>query len=185
MEKAKTDEVEVAKKEIEEREEKKKTPVFLKSFCNKGLQGITFGVMEGIVMALGLIAGLSVTQDRTIILLGLVVSGLADSLANSAGFHISEETESYHTKSEVYASTIFTFMATFFAFVIIGIPVLIFEPAQLLFISGILAALILIVLGYIVGKIKGSDYRRIILEYLIIAAITTTVCYYLGGLVYS
>ncbi|GAH84653.1 unnamed protein product, partial [marine sediment metagenome] len=52
----------------------------------EGLQGATFGMMEGVIVALGILMGLSATGNRLILLVGIITCGLADALGNAAGF---------------------------------------------------------------------------------------------------
>ena len=72
--------------------------------------------------------GLSATNNRLILLVGIITCGLADALGNAAGFHVSEETEEYHTRREVWKSTILCFLSTMIVFVILASFVFGFKP---------------------------------------------------------
>lgn len=74
-----------------------------------GFQGISFGVMDAVVTVLGVMIGLSVTGNRFVLLIGILTVGVADSFANAAGMHVSEETDIFHTQREVFKSTVYCF----------------------------------------------------------------------------
>ncbi len=148
-----------------------------------GIQGATFGIMEGIIMVLGTIMGLSATGNNLVVLIGILTAGLADSFANSAGFYVSEETETYHTKKEIWKSTILCFLGTLGVVVILSIPILLFSLKNAIIISEILGLLILGILGYFVSTISKQTAGKLILKYIIIGMFVSLVCFGLGELI--
>ena len=67
-----------------------------------GAQGMTFGVMDGVITTLGVLAGLNVLGDRAIVIAGMLIAGFADSFANAAGIHVSQETEGEHSQRDFF-----------------------------------------------------------------------------------
>ena len=150
----------------------------------EGLQGATFGVMEGVIVALGILMGLSATNNRLILLVGIITCGLADALGNAAGFHVSEETEEYHTRREVWKSTILCFLSTIIVFVILAIPVLFLALTQAIIVSGLVGMVMLAFLGYFVNRTRAkNEALKTIIEYVLMGALVSLVCYWLGQLV--
>ena len=74
----------------------------MKKAEKEGIQGGVFGVMEASIMMIGVLLGLSVTGDKFIISLGLLSAGIADAIANTASFYVSEESEMIHTQREIW-----------------------------------------------------------------------------------
>jgi len=150
----------------------------------EGLQGATFGMMEGVIVALGILMGLSATDSRLILLVGIITCGLADALGNAAGFHVSEETEEYHTRREVWKSTILCFLSTIIVFFILAIPVLFLPLTQAIIVSGLVGMVILAFLGYFVNRIRRkNEALKTIIEYVLMGASVSFVCYWVGQLV--
>ena len=149
----------------------------------EGYQGATFGVMEGIIMALGLIMGLSSMDSRAAIIAGIFAAAFADAFANAAGIHVSQETESHHTRREVWKSTVFCFFTTITVILMLSVPVFFMPISQAILVSGLIGVLILTFLGYYVGGIRKKNRISIILEYVLIGIIVSIICYYLGSIV--
>ncbi|MCD6445305.1 hypothetical protein J7L49_00770 [Candidatus Bathyarchaeota archaeon] len=77
----------------------------METINKEGLQGLAFGMMDGIITALGVLMGLTPLNDKIILFIGIMVTGLADSFANAAGIHVSEEAETIHKRSEVWSDS--------------------------------------------------------------------------------
>jgi len=148
-----------------------------------GRQGAVFGFMEGIVMLMGVLIGLATTGERRIALIGVLVAGVADAFANSAGFFASEESESIHPKREVRLATLYCLLATIAATIIIVIP-LIFLPMQTaIYVSLAIALLTLALIGIYVSKYTKENKLTSISKYLILGVITAIATHYIGKLI--
>lgn len=148
-----------------------------------GLQGMTFGMMDAIINVLGIMIGLSVMGNRMAVFIAILIAGIANSLGNAAGFHVSEETEGIHTRKEVWMSTIMTFMGTFVATLILIIPILVLGLTGAVITSVVLGILMLLLLGFIVSRCSGygkGKMARIMLEYLGMGIVVIIIAYYLG-----
>jgi len=102
----------------------------MRTINKEGLQGFTFGMMDGIITALGILMGLSALENRSVVLIGVLVAGLADSFANAATILMS---------------------------VIISLPVLILPLRTALWISWIIGTFSLVVLGIIVADVRKME----------------------------
>ncbi|MFQ5648277.1 MAG: hypothetical protein ACE5FW_03490 [Candidatus Aenigmatarchaeota archaeon] len=150
----------------------------------EGVQGATFGVMDGIVTALAVVTGLSATQNPLILLIGILVVGLGDSLADSFAFHVSEESERIHTQREIRKATLFTFLGTFGGFILIGLPVLFLPLWQAIVLSEVVGICVLAAMGWIVAGMNPQYSRpKLTLEYVLLGIAVSAVCYWLGGAV--
>lgn len=150
-------------------------------FKQKGIQGLTFGIMEGTILLMGVMLGLQVTKSRTITVIALLVTALADAFANSAGFHVSQETEIHHGKKEVWISTVYCFASTFFIMALLVVPILVFENyGNAVIVSSIVAIFVLGLLGVFVARQRNESALWTAIEYIAIGLVAAIVCFYLG-----
>ena len=148
----------------------------------EGFQGISFGVMDAVVTVLGVMIGLSVTNNKLYLLIGILTAGVADSFANAAGMHVSQETELVHTHQEVFKSTIYCFFATLITVIVLSLPVALLPLEFSIFISVGIGLSLLVSLGYFVSKIntKFKPYKLAV-EYLVIGVSVSIICYIIGN----
>lgn len=134
----------------------------------QGYQGAAFGVMEGIVMMLGVLIGLSVTGNKSIAILGVVTAGVADAFANSSAFYVSEESEGIHTRKEIWRSTMWTLIGTVASVVVLLIPLLLLDIPLAAYVGFVVALIMLTFLGFFVAKWQKMNVGMIILKYIMI-----------------
>jgi hypothetical protein len=148
-----------------------------------GLQGMTFGMMDAIINVVGIIIGLSVMGNKLAVFVAILVAGIANSLGNAAGFHVSEETEGIHTRKEVWKSTVLTFLGTFSVTILLLFPLLFLNLAGAVFSSVSIGIILLLILGFIVSRCLDYDKRKMLklmTEYLLMGIVVIIVAYYLG-----
>ena len=153
-----------------------------------GLQGMTFGAMDAIINVIGIVIGLGVIGNKVAVVIGLLVAGIANSLGNSAGFHVSEETEGIHTRKEVWQSTLMAFVGTFATTFILLIPLLLFELSTAILICAGLGVVCIILLATIIGNISGFTKRqtcKLMCEYVALAALVIVIAYFVGNVASS
>ena len=150
-----------------------------------GRQGAVFGFMEGIVMLMGVLIGLATTGERKIAVIGVLVAGVADAFANSAGFFASEESEGIHTKKEIRLATLWTLIATIIAAIVIVIPLIMLPIKTAIYVSFVIALLTLALIGNYISKITKENKLKSILKYLIIGVVTAIATHYIGQLIVS
>ncbi len=143
--------------------------------------GLCFGLTSGIITTLGLIMGLySGTQNRVIVIGGILTIALADSFSDALGIHISEESENTHTTKEIWEST---FSCLFCKFIVASsfiVPVLLFELKLAVYISIIYGISLLSILSFTIGKEQKTKTWAVILEHLMVAVIVIIIAYYIG-----
>ena len=155
----------------------------METINKEGLQGLAFGMMDGIITALGVLMGLTPLNDKIILFIGIMVTGLADSFANAAGIHVSEEAETIHKRSEVWKSTGYCFLATILMFIMISLPVLFLPFSLAVWISWIIGTFLLIVLSVVIADVRKMKRLNIIVEYVTMGVAVSLVCYLLSILV--
>ncbi|MEA3429698.1 MAG: hypothetical protein U9R08_00335 [Nanoarchaeota archaeon] len=148
----------------------------------EGYQGATFGVMEGVIMMLGVLIGLSMTGNKSIAILGVVTAGVADALANSSAFYVSEESEGIHTKKEVWKSTWWAFAGTVIAVVCVLIPLLVFDLPNAIYAAFIVAVVLLIFLAMFVAKNLKLNLKKLVIKYVVMAVVVAIATFVVSNL---
>ena len=156
----------------------------MKKRQREGLQGATFGMMEGVVMVIAMLFGLSAAGvDQHVIIVTLLLTAFADGVANTSAFYVSEETETFHTRREIHKSAFWTFVGTAIAFAIPVTP-LFFLPIHEAVIAGtLIGSIMLILLGQFVGKVAKRNRMMLSVKYLIIGIIAAIVAFIAGQII--
>jgi len=135
-------------------------------------QGISFGLTSAVITTLGLMIGLnSSTGSRSVVIGGILTIAIADAFSDALGIHIAEESENRHTEKEIWASTIFTFLAKFIFALTFLIPVAIFSLSLALIVSVIWGFLLLTILSCRIAKNQNEKWYKIVFEHLFIATV--------------
>ncbi len=143
--------------------------------------GITFGLTSAVITTLGLMVGLhSGTGSRLVVLGGVLTIAVADAFSDALGIHISEESENVHTTTEVWISTIATFLAKFIFALTFIIPVLLLPLLMSLIVSLVWGFSILTILSYMIAKAQNEKPWKIIGEHLLIAIVVIAVTHWVG-----
>ncbi len=144
-------------------------------------KGFSFGLTSGIITTLGLIVGLHAgTHSKLIIIGGILVIAIADSLSDALGIHISEEAENKHTSKEIWESTIATFISKFIFALTFVIPILLLQLSTAIIVSIIWGLSLIGVFSYSMAKQQKAKPLNVILEHVIIAMIVITATHYVG-----
>ncbi len=150
-----------------------------------GLQGMTFGSMDAIIMVIGIVVGLGTIGDRAAVFVGILIAGIANSFGNAWGFHISEETENIHTRREVWVSTMMSFSGTLMSTLILLLPVVFLPLPQAIAATVFAGIMMIVMIGLFVGRVQGLGKRgraKLVLEYVSISLLVIAIAYYLGQL---
>ena len=162
----------------------KKTRIKMKISIRKGLG---FGLTSSIITTLALIVGLNAgTHSKSIVLGGILIIAIADSLSDALGMHISEESGHKDTShKEIWESTISTFIFKFIFAISFIIPVLVFELQIAIIISIIWGLLLLTLFSLYIAKEKEINPVKSIVEHLVIAILVILATHFVGGLINS
>lgn len=144
--------------------------------------GFCFGLTSGIITTLGLMVGLnSSTHSKLVVIGGILTIAIADSLSDSLGIHISEESENKHTAKEIWESTLSTFFCKFIIASSFIVPVLLCKELRTaVIISVIWGLLLLSVLSFFLSKEQKAKSWRVVSEHLIIAIVVIVAAHYVG-----
>jgi len=147
-------------------------------------KGFGFGLTSGIITTLGLIIGLnSSTHSKSIILGGIIIIAIADSLSDSLGMHISEEADSKNNKQQIWEATISTFLFKFIFAIAFIIPLLLLTLHTAIITSIILGLFLISIFSYYIAKSNKQSPTKAIAEHILITLIVIFLTHFLGKLI--
>jgi vacuolar iron transporter family protein len=147
-------------------------------------KGFSFGLTSGIITTLGLMVGLdSSTGSSKVVIGGILVIAVADAMSDALGMHISEESEDKHTKNEIWAATISTFLAKFIFACLFIIPVVLLPLTQAVIASIIVGLFLIGIFSYFIARQQKIKPLGVMSEHLIITIIVIFFTHYIGDLV--
>jgi len=152
----------------------------------RSMQGLAFGIIEGIIMIFGITLGISALDaSKILILVAGLTAGIADAFANSAGFFVSEEVEAEHkigshSKKEILFSTLLCGLATFIAAIFPALPYLFLSIGAGRLVSIVVSLSLLFMFGVYHAKISGENPIREGLKFAIIGAVAGVICFGIG-----
>jgi len=162
------------------------------------LEGIAFGLTDGIICFLGLAIGVArATSDPTLVIIACVIGGIADAFGNSIGFLISQATERsvqihevkehgkktrIHSKREVLISGVFTFLATILVLILLISPFLFLNIAFAMILAVLSGTIMSFVLGSYVGKLSGVSPNKSGFKYACFTIAGALISYTIGEL---
>lgn len=143
--------------------------------------GVSFGLTSGIITTLGLMVGLhSGTHSKAAVLGGILTIAIADALSDALGIHISEEAENTHTHTEIWISTIATFLSKFIFALTFLIPVIVFDLSTAIIVSIIWGLTVLAFISFRMAASQGSNPWKVIIEHIAIALVVIVITHYIG-----
>ena len=143
--------------------------------------GLFFGTTSGVITTVGLMVGLnSGTHSATAVLGGVFVIAIADSMSDSLGIHLSQESDANLTHRQVWTATISTFISKLITTLTFSIPVIIFSLQTAIYVSIAWGGCIIIMLSYFLAQYQKVKALPTIAEHLSIAAIVIIASHYVG-----
>jgi len=143
--------------------------------------GLSFGLTSAIITTLGMMVGIYAgTRSRTSVLGSILIIAIADALSDSLGVHMSEQSEHKHTSTEIWESTLYTFLSKFIFASTFLIPVMIFKLELAVIISVIWGLSLLTLLSFHLAKDEGTPPWKVIFEHLFVAVVVIIATHSVG-----
>ncbi len=143
--------------------------------------GIGFGLTSGIITTLGLIVGLSSgTHSKIVVIGGILTIAVADSLSDSLGIHVSEESKGGKSSKSIWMATVSTFLSKLIFALSFVIPVLFLDLSLAVVVSMIWGLLLLGIFSYYIARGNGDNPWSVIGEHLLIAVLVIVATHYIG-----
>lgn len=150
------------------------------------LEGVAFGLADGLIMCLGLIIGVAeATSNTTLVIITGIIGGFANAFGNSIGFYMSQSAERalqiqttnhgkatrVHSVREISINTLLAFTSTIIATLILLCPFLCLAMDYAVPLTFILGGIIAFILGSYVGKISNINPHKTGVKYALLAII--------------
>jgi len=147
-------------------------------------KGFGFGITSGIITTLGLIVGFySGAYSRIVIIGGILIIAISDSMSDALGIHISEEFEGGSSEKEVWMATGFTFLFKFFFAMLFVLWFLFFSVKAAVFLSVAWGTLLIVVFSLYLAKKQKVSAFRVIFEHVFIMFLVICITYFVGSFV--
>jgi VIT1/CCC1 family predicted Fe2+/Mn2+ transporter len=137
--------------------------------------GFSFGLTSGIITTIGLLIGLSGTNNKLIIITGVLTIAIADSFSDALGIHVSEESDKKNSKKDIWKSTVTTFITKFVIASSFLIPIIFLDINEAIFVSSTYGLILLGILSYKTAKIRKDKPIHSTIEHLTIALIVIVI----------
>ena len=160
------------------------------------LEGIAFGLADGLIMCLGLIIGVAeVTSDTRLVIITGVIGGFANAFGNSIGFFMSQSAERalqihamtdhgsitrIHSKKEILANTLFAFTSTITAVLILLSPFIVLPINQATILTFVIGTIMAFILGSYIGKISHEKPYKEGLKYALLAVLGAIIAHFIA-----
>jgi VIT1/CCC1 family predicted Fe2+/Mn2+ transporter len=143
--------------------------------------GFSFGLTSGIITTLGLMVGLhSGTHSEMVVIGGILTIAVADAFSDALGIHISQEAQDKHSEKEIWLATIATFLSKLLFALTFILPVLFLELLPAIVVGVIWGLSVLAVFSFLIGKQRGADAWKVVLEHLVIALMVIVTTHFIG-----
>jgi len=160
------------------------------------LEGIAFGLADGLIMCLGLIIGIvEVTASTRFVIITGIIGGFANAFGNSIGFFMSQSAERalqihettdlgattrIHSKKEILANTLFAFTSTIAAVLVLLSPFIVLPINQATILTFVIGTIMAFILGSYVGKISHEKPYKEGLKYALLAILGAIIAHFIA-----
>lgn len=146
--------------------------------------GLSFGLTSGVITTLGLLVGLAAsTQSKLAVIGGILTIAIADSMSDSLGIHVSQETESAKNPKNLWLSAISTFISKFLTALTFVVPILYLDLFSAVIASIAWGLSVICVMSYVIAKSQKESPSHVILEHLSISIIVVLLSAGLGNII--
>jgi predicted membrane protein (TIGR00267 family) len=159
------------------------------------LEGIAFGLADGLIMCLGLIIGVAeATSSTNLVIITGIIGGFANAFGNSIGFFMSQSAERalqirttdhgvttrIHSRREVFINSLFSFASTIAAVLILLSPFTFFSMTHATTLTFIIGIVMAFILGSYVGKISHANPYKEGIKYATLAILGAIISHYVA-----
>jgi len=160
------------------------------------LEGVAFGLADGLIMCLGLIIGVAeATSSTQLVIITGIIGGFANAFGNSIGFFMSQSAERalqihettnhgaktrIHSKREIFTNSIFSFSSAIAAVLILLSPFTFLSMNHAAILTFIIGSTMAFILGSYVGKISHENPYKTGLKYALLAILGAIISHFIA-----
>jgi len=166
---------------------------------NYRLEGIAFGLADGLIMCLGLIIGVAEATSQThLVIITGIIGGFANAFGNSIGFFMSQSAERalqiheakehgatirIHSKKEVLTNSLFAFTSTITATLVLLSPFTCLSMDYAVISTFIIGTAMAFILGSYIGKTSHENPYKAGAKYALLAVLGAIISHYIADIV--
>ena len=160
------------------------------------LEGVAFGLADGLIMCLGLIIGVAeATSSTHLVIITGIIGGFANAFGNSIGFFMSQSAERalqihettnhgaktrIHSKREIFTNSIFSFSSAIAAVLILLSPFTFLSMNHAAILTFIIGTTMAFILGSYVGKISHENLYKTGIKYALLAILGAIISHFIA-----
>jgi vacuolar iron transporter family protein len=143
--------------------------------------GLSFGLTSGVITTLGLITGLySGTNSKSVVISGILIIALADSLSDALGIHVAEESRRKKNLKQIWTATFSTFLFKLIFALSFAVPFIFLSMKPAIILGFFWGAFLLTFISFNLAKERKSSPYKAIFEHLSIAIAVIILTYLIG-----
>ncbi|MCX6809771.1 MAG: hypothetical protein NTZ65_03445 [Candidatus Berkelbacteria bacterium] len=144
-------------------------------------KGFGFGLTSGVIATMGLMVGLDAgTHSSDVVLAGIIVIAIADSMSDAVAIHMSEETDENEAESTIWPETIASFSSKFLVALLFVLPVKFLDLNIAIVFNVILGLVLITILSFIIAKIEKRNVFKMVASHILITVIVIIVTKFAG-----
>ncbi len=163
------------------------------------LEGIAFGLADGLIMCLGLIIGVAeATSDTHLVIVTGIIGGFANAFGNSIGFFMSQSAERalqihevkdhganmrIHSKREVFINSSFAFISTITASLLLLSPFMVLPMGNAVISTFVIGTAMAFILGVYIGETSHENLLKSGAKFALLAILGAVIAHYIADLV--
>lgn len=160
------------------------------------LEGIAFGLADGLIMCLGLIIGVAeATSNTQLVIITGIIGGFANAFGNSIGFFMSQSAERalqiheivnhkvktrVHSRKEILVNSLLSFISTIIITLVLLSPFAFLSMSHAAASTFVIGAVTAFLLGSYIGKISYESPYKTGLKYVLLAVIGSVISHYIA-----
>ena len=147
-------------------------------------KGVGFGLTSGIITTPGLMVRLnSGTHSEKIVIGGILIIAIADTLSDALGIHVSEESDNNKTTRQIWMSTLAIFWSKLIIASTFIIPIMLFDLPVAIIISIIWGLSLIAIFSYYVTRHHHEKPHHVVIEHIVITIIVIIITNYIGKII--
>lgn len=144
-------------------------------------RGFSFALISGVITVLGIMVGLnSSTHSEIVVIGGIVVLAISDSLSDAFGIHVSEESGKKKPPKNVWGATLAAFITKFVIVLTFLVPMLVFSLNIAIMVGVVWGILLITIFSYYLAKNQNKKSWKVVGEHLGIAVFIIIATHYVG-----
>ena len=163
------------------------------------LEGVAFGLADGLIMCLGLVIGVAeATSNTQLVLITGIIGGFANAFGNAIGFYMSQSAERalqihettdhgvttrIHSTKEILLNSVVAFASTVIAVLVLLAPFPFLSMGTAVVLTFIIGTIMAFILGGYIGRVSHGNIYVTGVKYAILAIVGAVISHIIADLI--